>query len=267
MNIINKKPNLFEKSDSSIWTDPYIQEELLNAHLELSSDAASRNMDSIKTIVDFISRYAKPNSRLLDLGCGPGLYTNLLANKGYIVTGIDLNAKSIEYAKSKNENITYIESDYIRDFPHGEYDTIIMIYCDMGTYSNDDRDLLLANCYNSLCPGGILIFDVFNQDLIKDKVEGNNWEYENEKGFWANQEYLLLNQTFHYPESKAFAYQYNLLLKDVTKHFIIWDRYYDKAEVIDILKNIGFRNLQIKDNLLEKNSFTSNNQMFIVAEK
>ena len=37
-------------------------------------------------IVDFILQHTKPQSHLLDLGCGPGLYTSLLADKDYMVT-------------------------------------------------------------------------------------------------------------------------------------------------------------------------------------
>lgn len=75
MNIINIKPKLFQKTTSSIWTDLHLQENLLNAHLAPSSDAASRKEDSIKIIVDFIDKQIKSNGKLLDLGCGPGLYT------------------------------------------------------------------------------------------------------------------------------------------------------------------------------------------------
>lgn len=267
MNIINTKPQLFQKTKSSIWTDPYIQENLLKAHLDPSSDAASRKEESIEIIVDFINKQIEQNSRLLDLGCGPGLYTNRFSEKGYTVTGIDLNKKAIEYAGKSNQNIKYIEADYIHNFPQGKYDVIIMIYCDMGTHSDNDRNTLLQNCYQSLEKGGKLIFDVFNEKIIEDKKEGSNWEYEANGGFWAKEEYLILNQTFHYPENRAFAYQHNLIQKDGNNHFIIWDRYYAEDEIMAILKKIGFRNITIKNNLLGSNNFTSDSEMFVVAEK
>ena len=34
MRIINKKPVLFEKSNHNIWTDPYIQQQILKKHLD-----------------------------------------------------------------------------------------------------------------------------------------------------------------------------------------------------------------------------------------
>lgn len=92
--------------------------------------------------MNFVLKHSKPKSRLLDLGCGPGLYTSLFADANYIVTGIDFNKSSIEYAKRKRNGIKYILNDYINDYPNGKYNTITMIYCDMGTHSDSDRNRL-----------------------------------------------------------------------------------------------------------------------------
>lgn len=268
MEINSIKPALFQKTDSNIWTDPYIQQNMLKAHLDLSSDAASRKKESIDTIIDFIHKHIKDKGYILDLGCGPGLYTEGFAEKGYKVTGIDFNKKAIEYAASRNNEIRYIEGDYIQQFPHGSYDAIMMIYCDMGTHSDSDRDSLLKNCYHSLNEGGKLIFDVFNEKIIDDKTEGSTWEYNPDGGFWSESEYLILKQCFHYPQDKAFADQYNLIAKEnKTKHFIVWDRYYSEHEITHVLERIGFKNISITSDLLPDNNFTSKNEIFITAGK
>lgn len=267
MKITDKKPALFETTNCNIWTDPYIQQQMLKEHLNLSSDGASRKQESISKITDFILKQSKPKSRLLDLGCGPGLYTSLLKDKGYNVTGIDFNKASIEYADNQRKDINYIFGNYIQEYPHGKYDTIIMIYCDLGTHSDNNRDKLLKNIYDSLDDNGVFIFDIFTEELIKDKQEGKNWDYASMGGFWDKNEYLLLSQTFHFPENNAFAYQYNLLTKSGSKHFIVWDRYYSEEEITIILKKTGFSKVTIYKNILENNSFTSNSEMFVVAEK
>ena len=64
-----------------------------------------------------------------------------------MVTGIDFNKASIEYAIGKREEINYILGDYINNYPMGKYDAITMIYCDMGTHPDSDRDRLLDNIY------------------------------------------------------------------------------------------------------------------------
>ena len=79
-----------------------------------------------------------------------------------MVTGIDFNKASIEYAIGKREEINYILGDYINNYPNGGGkmpDAITMIYCDMGTHPDSDRDQLLDNIYLSLThlSRGILI--------------------------------------------------------------------------------------------------------------
>ena len=267
MTIINNKPLLFEPSKHNIWTDPYIQQQILEKHLDIQSDEASRKQESVLKTVDFILRHTKPKSYLIDFGCGPGLYTSLLADEGYIVTGIDFNKASIEYATQKRSDIKYIFGDYIKQFPTDQYDVATMIYCDMGTHSDNDRNRLLENIYHSLNKDGILIFDIFSEGIINERTENKNWEHAPSGGFWNENEYLLLSQTFHYPENKVFAYQYNLISEERSKHFIIWERYYSEEEITSILKNIGFRKISIHKNLLDDNKFTSSSEMFIVAEK
>jgi len=267
MKINDKKPVLFQKTDCNIWTDPYIQKQMLKEHLNFSSDGASRNKESIQKIVEFILEHVQANTSLLDLGCGPGLYTSLMKDKGYEVTGVDFNKASIDYAIRERKDINYILGDYIKDYPDGNFDSVIMIYCDMGTHSDDDRDKLLRNIYNSLNKGGVFIFDVFTEGLIKDKSESKNWEYAPSGGFWNEKEYLLLCQTFHYREDCAFAYQYNLLINKDVKHFIVWDRYYTENEIKAVLKKNGFENVSIHKGILDENYFTSNSEMFVVAQK
>ncbi|MDR2920080.1 MAG: class I SAM-dependent methyltransferase [Tannerella sp.] len=267
MKITDNKPELFQRSDYNIWTEPYIQQQMLYEHLNPESDGASRNRNSILKIVGFINEHIKPGIRLLDLGCGPGLYAELLKDQGYEVTGIDFNKVSINYARQQRKDIYYIHGDYIRQYPKGTYDMVMMIYCDMGTHSDHDRDTLLRNIHGSLTTGGKLIFDVFTEELINDKQEGKNWDYNPSGGFWSNDEYVLLSQTFHYPQNRCFAYQYNLLTKNKVKHFIVWERYYSETEIISILREAGFRKVTIHPHILDGNNFTSNNEMFIVAEK
>lgn len=267
MNIKDKRPVLFEKSINNIWTDPYIQQQMLQAHLDRNSDGASRRMDSISRTVDFIKSLVPPGAHILDLGCGPGLYAGMLRDAGYRITGVDFNQASIKYAGGCREDIKYMEADYIGAYPPGRFDAVMMIYCDMGTHSDAERDVLLGRIHHSLADGGKLIFDLFTDKLAAERTESKNWEYAPSGGFWSEKGYLLLNQIFHYPANRCFAYQYNLLTDSGTKHFILWDRYYTEDEVKDLLMRKGFKNIRINKSMLGKNNFTSGSEMFIVAVK
>ena len=143
----------------------------------------------------------------------------------------------------------------------------MMIYCDMGTHSDQERDTLLHHIFNSLTEGGKLIFDVFTEELIKDKKGRKKVGIQSIRRLLNDSKYLLLSQTFHHPKEKCFMYQYNLLTDDEIKHFIVWDRYYNEEEICTLLKNVGFKSCSVYKDMLDTNNFTSNHEMFVVAEK
>ena len=72
----------------------------------------------------------KAKSTILDVGCGSGKISEYLCNKGYIVTGIDINRKALEENKKRNTNITYCEADITKKLPFDDssFDAITIPY-------------------------------------------------------------------------------------------------------------------------------------------
>ena len=78
-----------------MWTDPYISEQLLQIHLNPELDLASRKYSTIQSTAEWVlSKVSKKKMKILDLGCGPGLYSEIFANKGHLVTGVDFSKNS-----------------------------------------------------------------------------------------------------------------------------------------------------------------------------
>ncbi len=79
------------------WNEPGFSARMLHEHLSQDHDAASRRSMVIDRQVDWIHQsllWGNP-ARVLDLGCGPGLYTSQLARRGCSCTGIDFSPASI----------------------------------------------------------------------------------------------------------------------------------------------------------------------------
>ncbi|NJO91787.1 MAG: methyltransferase domain-containing protein, partial [Chloroflexia bacterium] len=103
-NIIDytKQPGLYEKGNAQMWTDEHISKQLLQVHLNEDVDLASRKMSTIETTIDWILQHSQNKPlRILDLGCGPGLYSEKLAKNSHEVTGVDFSNSSINYAKAQ----------------------------------------------------------------------------------------------------------------------------------------------------------------------
>ena len=113
------------------------------------------------------------NSKYLDLGCGPGLYSENFFGKGFDVTGIDFSENSINYAKEQaavfGYPINYLCKDYLEIDYENEFDVVSLIYGDLCVLSHQDRDKLLKKVYKALQPDGYLIFDVFTKYYLKKR--------------------------------------------------------------------------------------------------
>jgi len=115
-----KKPELYAESTSKFWDDDHISKGMLEAHLHPTWDAATRNYKFVDNSVEWISKLAPSEKykKLLDLGCGPGLYAERFVKKGYKLTGVDFSKRSIEYAKEKAKekalDIEYIYKNYLQ---------------------------------------------------------------------------------------------------------------------------------------------------------
>jgi len=260
MNILNliksaQKPNLYGKGTSIMWTDEHISKQLLKYHLDPEVEAASRKISTIKIIVDWIlGLINKPKMNILDLGCGPGLYSEILAQKGHIVTGIDFSKNSIEYAKNQAEKnnleIEYINQNYLDLDYNTQFNLIMLIYTDFGVLLPYERNKLLENIHRALKPGGIFVFDVLNDKNIEQKILKQSWDLK-ESGFWKGEPYLALNEGFHYPDDKVLLNQH-VIIDERNKHEIyrFWSHYFNKKDLIPMLESKAFKDVVTHENIL-----------------
>lgn len=80
----------------------FISKQLLYCHINPDNDLASRNPRKIEAVINWILEQTnKPEMEILDLGCGSGLYAEILAQMGHAVTGVDFSENSIAYARNK----------------------------------------------------------------------------------------------------------------------------------------------------------------------
>ncbi len=69
-----------------------------------------------------------PGKSLLDVGCGTGWFTRRLAAAGLAVTGLDIDAGALDFARKRSHGIAYAEGDACRlPFPDRSFDQVISI--------------------------------------------------------------------------------------------------------------------------------------------
>ncbi|MCX6844364.1 MAG: class I SAM-dependent methyltransferase [candidate division WOR-3 bacterium] len=125
-----------------------------------------------KAECDFLEQvYAKYASgkvaTVLDLGCGTGGHAQLLAKRGYRVTGVDRSTQMLAQARSKTAGVSpapEFTSGDIRSVDLGRtFDAVIAMFAVIG-YMTTNEDLLAAlkTARRHLKPGGVFVFDAWS---------------------------------------------------------------------------------------------------------
>ncbi|NME66816.1 class I SAM-dependent methyltransferase [Flammeovirga aprica] len=274
--IINKtgKPEIYEKGSSFMWTDPYIAQQLLQVHLNPDIDLASRKSTTIEKTVQWILKNENGTSKLdiLDLGCGPGLYTERFAKEGHNVRGIDISENSINYAsqsaKDKNLTIEYQNKSYLEiDLGEEKYDLIVLIYTDLGALIPKEREVLLRKIFKALRQGGTFIFDVLNDKEYTDKVSPKEWESA-EAGFWKGTPYVALTESFLYEQEKVILSQHTIYDDDTIEIYRFWTHFFSQSDILEILQPIGFQSITFRNDILpESDMWNGDNVNFTRCKK
>jgi len=109
---------------------------------------------------------------IVDLGCGNGLFPNILSlgSPERRVIGLDLDEKKIEVAnqtKARDSHITYQVGDVVEaEYPKGDVFTLVDV---LYLIPYDKHELILKKCYQSLSEDGALI--------IKEMDTQPRWKY------------------------------------------------------------------------------------------
>ena len=136
-------------------------------------------------VCELLSEYKITSGIVLDLGCGTGKFTELMAGRGYDMIGVDSAEEMLSIAMERKaasgRDILYLLQD-MREFElYGTVAAVVSI-CDSMNYITGDEELLqvfrLVNNY--LDPGGLFIFDLNTvykyQELLGDSVIAENRE-------------------------------------------------------------------------------------------
>ncbi len=130
---------------------------------------------------------------VLDLGCGTGSLTELLAKRGYDMIGVDSSEDMLEMAMEKRErsgqSILYLLQD-MREFElYGTVRAVVSI-CDSMNYllSYEELVQVLRLVNNYLDPGGVFVFDLNTEYKYRQLLGNNTFAEDREESsfIWSN---------------------------------------------------------------------------------
>ncbi len=180
------------------WNDADFSQRMLENHLSQEHDWASRKLAVIERQVDWLCSQLAPGAKVLDLGCGPGFYTQLLAKRGFCCTGVDFSPASIAYAQQQAQTAG-LDIDYqlldVRSYrPTKKFDFIMMTFGELNVFSAADAKSLLKDCANWLTPNGKLLVEVHSFDEVKRQGQAEPSWQRHSQGLFLDAPHLLLTE-------------------------------------------------------------------------
>ena len=175
-------PRPFDPDAELDWSDPTFSRRLLAEHLDQGHDGASRRLPLVDQHVRRLAQLLPPvPARVLDAGCGPGLYAVRLAGLGHRLDGVDVGPAVIRYARrvaraAGVSGLAHFEVGDVRTMPVSpRYDAVILIYYVLENQTARRQAAALRRLAGCLLPGGRLIAEF---RLRPDQLPGrlSAWE-------------------------------------------------------------------------------------------
>lgn len=197
------------ESDNIPWSDPDFSKRMLKEHLTQEHCMASRQFDNIDRHVEWINHtllQSQP-SRVLDLCCGPGLYSLRLAGLGHSCVGMDYSPASIEYAtkqaKKAKLDCDFKQSDVRRTVYGKGYDLVMLTYGEFNVFKPKQAQKILNKAVKALAPGGWLLLEPQTYDAVKTQGTAKPSWYSTKSGLFTDNPHLCLQESFWHEELEA----------------------------------------------------------------
>ena len=204
-----------------------------------------------KHVKGLLKEYGVDEGLVLELGCGTGTMTEILASAGYDMIGIDQSEEMLEEALEKKQEsgheILYLCQD-MREFElYGTVRAIICI-CDSMNYILEEEEILgtlTSAAHNYLDYGGLFIFDLNTEYKYRELLGEQTIAENREEGsfIWEN-----------YYDEESMINEYDLTLfvkepsglyrKEEENHF---QRAYSLGTIRELVKRSGLNLLHIYD--------------------
>lgn len=182
-------------------------------------------------VTGLLKEYQVMDGLVLDLGCGTGSLTELMARSGYDMIGIDNSGEMLQIAMNKRNasglDILYLLQD-MRGFElYGTVKAVISI-CDSMNYIMEYQELVevfrLVNNY--LDPKGVFIFDLNTEYKYREMLADNTFAEDREESsfIWNN---------FYDEEDRVNEYDLTLFVKEGELYRKFEETHYQRAYGLD----------------------------------
>lgn len=218
----------------------------------------------------YVENQVSEGKSLLDVACGTGDLTILLADK-FQVTGTDLSEEMLkiaaEKAKKANKSIPFEQSNMMDLYDFDKFD-VITCFDDSICYLQDEDELAVAfnQAFEHLNEGGKYLFDAHSLYQMDEVFPGYMFNHRTEDSafMWNSFE----GEYPHSIEHELTFFNWNEKIKGYSVNTELHkERTYPIETFKMILQDIGFKNIQVSADFGESTVQDDSTRWFFSAEK
>ncbi len=257
------------------WGAPDFSQRALHAHLSQDHDVFSRRTPTIRKQINWIHQQLlqKKPSKILDLACGPGLYTQRFAQRGHQCYGIDIAPAAIDYAReqARTSNLAceyhcgdILELDYDRDF-----DFVFFNFAAFNYFPKPQAKRIIQKIARALKPQGVLLIECLCTQGAREIGNQEAVWQRHETGLFCDQPYLYLEECFWNEQAMVATERYTIITipQRRIKQYLQSYQAYRSTEYESLLKDNGFQRVDFYQGLAAISDDFSRQLIMLRADK
>ena len=216
------------------------------------------------------ARSKLPIHTVLDLACGTGSLTRLLAQRGYEMIGADLSEEMLAQAAEKCRGVGNPEPIFLHQAMEelDLYGTIDACVCCLDSVNYVTRSGKLARAFQRvhtfLMPGGLFLFDINTPDKLRG-LDGQMFLDENENAY-------CVWRADYSPRRRVCTYGMDIFQRTEGDLWQRWEEVheefaYEPEELEDLLRQAGFRQIKQYGELRMRAPRQGEGRIFFAARK
>lgn len=158
--MLNNKISVFEKDANQWWSE--------NSHCALLSALTPARIAYLEGLINNSFKGKRSDIRILDVGCGGGLFAEEMASIGYSISAVDISPSSISIARNHSQKMGYTIDYQVSPAEHLPYEDAMfdIVYCCDVLEHVESIESVIYECSRVLKIDGLFFYDTINRTLV-----------------------------------------------------------------------------------------------------
>lgn len=218
----------------------------------------------------YLEEHGVTEGTICELGCGTGIMTEMFADAGYHMIGVDRSGDMLALAQSKKEetgsDVLYLEQD-MEELELAEPVEAIISVCDSINYLLQEEAMTstFSRVRKYLKPGGYFIFDLKTAYCYRNIIGNQTWVEQDEEVSYIWENYFYEDQDINEYTLTIFKKQPDSELYEKIEE-AHYQRAYSIPRLQELLKQSGLEVVECFDENMKARPTANSERVYVVAK-